>query len=369
MKFDVFGTYHYTAAQSGSNLRLLGAQHGNETCGPEAQAIVYDLIAKEIVTLRKGSLDLKPVSNKEAFRRNVRLVADQGGIDFNRFMHPIDALKQSEHFDSHPEQSSPQFGALRDTVLFVEGRSGDRDKPRVLLDTHSQNTSETDVPYAIQKVMNEGDLGRAHDAFTAALGFPITVMSISEIFDAGNDTTDGTATALANMFGSVALTIECKNHKDLDSAPLALLASSRAMLHWGQIDEEGYYKALAYVDHADPAYEDLNGIKITDLDALYPRDVAPRRLWVERKEVVPVGGGQFVDKFDTFEELQPGQPIFKGHDGSELKVPEYPLPQNGSWHMFLPKYEFESVAGDKSTHDGKVVYFLLTDCNPLECRP
>ena len=67
-KFEFLGT------ESGVNVLILGAIHGNETAGPKAINRLISEIESGKIKLLKGKLVLVPVCNVEANKKDVRSI-------------------------------------------------------------------------------------------------------------------------------------------------------------------------------------------------------------------------------------------------------------------------------------------------------
>ena len=73
-------SHQFTALQSGPRLLVLGAVHGNETCGTQAIAQVLDDLASGAFAIERGVLTMVPVTNPLAYQQRTR----QGDRNLNR---------------------------------------------------------------------------------------------------------------------------------------------------------------------------------------------------------------------------------------------------------------------------------------------
>ncbi len=88
-----FESIHFAApATPGARLIVLGAVHGNETCGSVAVRRVLDDIAQGRLTIVSGELTFVPVTNPLAYERAQR----QGDRNLNRKLAPTDDPREFE---------------------------------------------------------------------------------------------------------------------------------------------------------------------------------------------------------------------------------------------------------------------------------
>lgn len=84
----------FTSTIAGPRLLLLGAVHGNETCGPAALGKARDAIVSGEIALGAGSVTLIPICNPKAYIENKRYV----DWDLNRDLRKRDTPRCYEHF-------------------------------------------------------------------------------------------------------------------------------------------------------------------------------------------------------------------------------------------------------------------------------
>ncbi|MBM0206332.1 succinylglutamate desuccinylase/aspartoacylase family protein [Micromonospora sp. STR1s_5] len=76
----VLETTRFATGRPGPRLLVLGAVHGNETCGPQAIDRVLAAIRSGSIALRRGDVTFLPVANPRAFGQNTR----EGERNLNR---------------------------------------------------------------------------------------------------------------------------------------------------------------------------------------------------------------------------------------------------------------------------------------------
>ena len=82
----------FASLNPGKHLVVLGAIHGNEICGPEAITRIIDILDKNMLELRQGSVTLVPVCNPKAYALNKRFVDH----NLNRKLYPKDVTPNYE---------------------------------------------------------------------------------------------------------------------------------------------------------------------------------------------------------------------------------------------------------------------------------
>ena len=81
---DTIEVHQYRSLASGPRLLVLGAVHGNETCGAVAIREMAAQFASGARRITRGTLTLVPVANPVAFRRGTR----EGDRNLNRDFRP-----------------------------------------------------------------------------------------------------------------------------------------------------------------------------------------------------------------------------------------------------------------------------------------
>jgi len=97
-------------AGSGPRLIVLGAVHGNETCGPRAIERVLAELASGALCIERGLLTLVPVSNPLAYAKGER----RGERNLNRGLHPTDTPGE---FEDHIANQLCPWLAAHDVLL------------------------------------------------------------------------------------------------------------------------------------------------------------------------------------------------------------------------------------------------------------
>lgn len=213
--------------EPGPKLLVLGAVHGNETCGTEAIRRVMQELEQGRLALERGTLTLVPVANPLAYQLKRR----HGDRNLNRNLRVTEAPRDFE--DKVANVLSPLF-----------------ESHDVLLDLHSFHTPGT--PFAlIGPRDNGGQLepfakASAEEALALSLGVERFVEGWLETYahgvrerrargaDANVDYGVGT-TETMRRHGGIAVTLECGQHEDEQAAQVAYGAICRALAHLGLV--------------------------------------------------------------------------------------------------------------------------------------
>ncbi len=312
-------SHTYTALQGGPRLIVLGAVHGNETCGTRGiERIVAELDAG-LLHLMRGQVTFVPITNPLAYRKGERA----GDRNLNRNLHP---------------QAEPQdFEDRIATVLCPLLAQHD-----VLLDLHSFHTQGE--PFAmLGPSNNNGSLepfARAaeEEALARRLGPRRIVEGWLDTYATGvknrlarppsADTADraqllntdprygvGTTEYMRSQ-GGYAITLECGQHADPLAPEVAYRAIRNTLAHLGLVDEPS------------PAPR-------TDIELLRLAEVTDRLH----------ADDQFVREWASYDPLRAGELIGQRHDGTEVRAPQdgfivFPNPKalpGNEWFYFAQR--------------------------------
>ena len=230
-----FKSVSYVSAQPGVKLIVLGAVHGNETCGTRAiERVIREIDAGELRLVR-GRLTLVPVANPLAYAERRRA----GDRNLNRKLGPTDTPTQYE--DHVANWLCP---------LLAEHE--------VLLDLHSFNSPG--VPFAfIGPLDNDGPLepfshAAREEALALRLGVGRVVDGWLETYASGVARRQALAASLPDAqldldprygigtteymrsVGGWAVTLECGRHDDPAAPEVGYRAIVSTLAHLGLID-------------------------------------------------------------------------------------------------------------------------------------
>ena len=291
---DTLRVHALRSLARGPRLIVLGAVHGNETCGTRAIERVLREFDAGLWRLARGSVSFVPVANPLAYQRGQRV----GERNLNRNLRPSAA----------PLDNEDRIANVLCPLL------ADHD---VLLDLHSFHSPGE--PFAmIGPPDNAGPLepfahARAEAALALRLGPRRIVEGWIETYATGvrnrlqrtqgnpsertqllnTDPSYGVGTTeYMRSRGGYAITLECGQHAD----PLAPEVAYRAIRH--------ALAQLALVDEPPPPARD-------DFELLCLTEVTDRRH----------AGDRFVREWSSYQSVSAGEPIGERADGTVLRAP------------------------------------------------
>ena len=88
----MFTPYTFTTPNPGKNILILGAVHGNETAGTEAQLKLIEQLRNQEVKLKSGSVTFIPIVNEAANKIDERFV----DVNLNRVICHHDTPSNNE---------------------------------------------------------------------------------------------------------------------------------------------------------------------------------------------------------------------------------------------------------------------------------
>lgn len=284
--------HRFQSLRPGPRLIVLGAVHGNETCGAQAIDRAVAALDAGTLVLARGSLTLVPITNPLAYNRRQR----NGERNLNRNLVPTDA----------PQDFEDHLARLLCPLLAEH---------EVLLDLHSfQSPGEPFV--MLGPADNSGDLEPfAHAAREQALALRLGPRRIVEgwlqTYAVGVQrrlarttpterahllSTDprygvGTTEAMRSC-GGYALTLECGQHQDPQAPEVAWRAIRNTLAHLQMVDA--------------PAPAATTGVEFLRLAEVVDRLHADDR---------------FSRTWASYDPLRAGEQIGQRHDGTPVLAP------------------------------------------------
>jgi uncharacterized protein len=285
-----FKSIAYASPQPGTRLIVLGAVHGNETCGTRAIERVTAEIDAGALALVRGRLTLVPVTNPLAYAMHRR----NGDRNLNRKLAPTDAPREYEdHIANWLCPLLAQHEVLLDLHSFRSPGA-----PFVMLGP--ANNSGTLEPFA--HAAREEALALRLGVARAVDGWLGTYAAgAAKRAELGKTTgreldTDprygiGTTEYMRSV-GGCALTLECGQHDDPAAPDVAYRAIVNTLAH------------LKLTDAPDPApAARLEGLRLCEVVPRLHADDA------------------FVRDWTSFDPVTEGQPIARRHDGTIMHAP------------------------------------------------
>ena len=279
----------FTGLNPGVKLIVLGAVHGNETCGTQATQRVMAEIQDGQIHIVAGSVTLVPVTNPLAYARQQRM----GDRNLNRNLYP---QPTPVDFEDHVANWLCPLLAQHDVLLDLHSfhTAGE---PFVMLGP--DNNTGTLEPFA-QADMEEAlalrlGVRRLVDGWldTYALGVQHRVAHHPAEAEARGLNTEprygvGTTEYMRSV-GGCALTLECGQHADPAAPEVAYRAIHNALAHLGLISQI-----------APPAVAKPEALRLYQVIDKVHADDAFSRAWA------------------SFDPVAAGELIGVRHDGSEV---------------------------------------------------
>lgn len=285
-------THAYRALQPGKRLIVLGAVHGNETCGTRAIERVLGEIDRGALAIARGSVTFVPVTNPLAYERGQRM----GERNLNRNLRP----------NAQPQDYEDRIANVLCPLLAEH---------EVLLDLHSFHTAGE--PFAMLGPQdNSGPLepfshAAEEEALALRLGPRRIVEGWLDTYAAGvkNRLARATPTERAHMLstdpsygvgtteymrsvGGYAITLECGQHADPRAPEVGYRAIRATLAQLGLVDEPA--------PQPRREVELLRLAEVTDLH--HPED-------------------RFARPWASYDPLRAGELIGTRADGTELRAP------------------------------------------------
>ncbi|MEO5669110.1 MAG: succinylglutamate desuccinylase/aspartoacylase family protein [Ramlibacter sp.] len=219
----LFDTHVFTGERPGTRLIVLGAVHGNETCGTRAIEGLLPQLASGEVRIAAGQMTLVPVTNRLAYDNHRRT----GDRNLNRNLAPTKAPQ--EHEDRIANDLCPLLAANE-----------------ALLDLHSFHSPG--APFVMLGPQdNEGTLepfshARDEEALAVRLGVTRAVDGWLDAYAAGAGRRGESAkygmgtTEYMRTVGGWGLTLECGQHEDPRAPEVAYRAILNTLAHLRMID-------------------------------------------------------------------------------------------------------------------------------------
>lgn len=222
----------YRSLARGPRLIVLGAVHGNETCGTHGIRRVAAEFAAGSLALTRGSLTLVPIANPVAYARGHR----EGDRNLNRDFREVISPESAE--DRIANHLAPLLAA-HDVLLDLHSFSS---QGEAFVFIGPQNNTDELEPFA--KAAQE-------EALAAVLGPQRIVHGWMSAFAAGVAARKGTGltgsaindsvaygvgtTEFMRSRGGCAVTLECGNHADPAAPQVAYQAIHRTLAHLGLV--------------------------------------------------------------------------------------------------------------------------------------
>ncbi|MFO7542408.1 MAG: succinylglutamate desuccinylase/aspartoacylase family protein [Thiobacillus sp.] len=279
-----FQSIAFTGQAPGARLIVLGAVHGNETCGTQAIRRVIGEIESGQVTILAGNVTFVPVTNPLAYARHQRM----GDRNLNRNLAPTDAPVEFE--DRIANWLCPlltQHDALLDLHSFHTGG-----KPFVMLGPEDNQGALEPFARAAEETALALHLGvhRFVEGWLDTYAAGVARRLAAGVSAREADVNYGVGTTeFMRAHGGIALTLECGQHDEPAAPDVAYRAIHNTLAHLGLIAAP----ALAVT---------------TDPEALKLYQVIDRNH----------ADDQLAREWASFEQVSAGEVIGTRHDGTPV---------------------------------------------------
>lgn len=269
----------FTGPRPGTRLIVLGAVHGNETCGTRAIERVARELAAGALAITAGVVTFVPITNRRAYEQGTR----SGQRNLNRDLAPAPAPRDNEE-------------RIANELCPLLARHD------VLLDLHSFRSAG--APFVlVGPEDNPGPLqpfaqAAREEALAMRLGVQRAMDGWLDSYAAGAARRGSSAacgvgtTEYMRSVGGCALTLECGQHEDPQAPEVAYRAVRRTLAH------------LRLVDEPDPApAATMQGLRLREV--------------IDRTHA----GDLFARPWQSFDAVARGERIATRHDGTPVLAP------------------------------------------------
>jgi len=285
-----FKSVSYAAVAPGTRLVVLGAVHGNETCGTRGiERVIAELDAGSL-EVSAGRVTFVPVTNPLAYAHKRRA----GDRNLNRKLGPTDAPRE---FEDHVANWLCPLLAEHELLLDLHSFTA----PGVPFVFMGPRDNAGPIEPFDRAAIEEGlarrlGVGRAVDGWLTtyaggvawrqanAARFPGAHLDLDPRYGIGT-------TEYMRSIGGSALTLECGQHEDAAAPDVAYRAIVNTLAH------------VRLIDAPDPAPVPMECLSLVEVsDRLHPDDA-------------------FAREWRSFDPVAAGQTIGSRHDGSAIVAP------------------------------------------------
>ncbi len=320
--FSSLRSHHYVGLEAGPRLIVLGAVHGNETCGTRGiERLVAELDAG-LLHIVRGHLTLVPITNPLAYLKAERM----GDRNLNRNLRPQDTPRDYE--DRIANVLCPLL-AQHDVLLDLHSFHTPGEPFAMLGPSNNQGPLEP-FTHAAQEEALARRLGPKRivegwlDTYAAGVRNRLSRVAAHSTEHANERAqllnTDprygvGTTEYMRSQ-GGYAITLECGQHADPQAPEVAYRAIRNTLAH------------LNLVDETPPAAR-------TDIELLRLAEVTDRLH----------ADDEFTQPWSSYDPLRAGELIGRRADGSEVRAPQdgfivFPNPKSlagNEWFYFAQR--------------------------------
>jgi len=251
----------FSGLDDGPSLLILGAVHGNESCGTQAIEQLLAALTDGSVVIRRGTLTLVPVTNPLAYRQRTR----EGQRNLNRHLGPVE---QPVDFEDQVANWLCPLLAQHDVLLDLHSFHTPGE-PFVMLGPANNNGTLEPFSSAEPERRMAACLGvrRFVDGWLSTYAKGAQRRGDHQANAAGVDYGVGTAEYMRRV-GGYGVTLECGQHDD----PAAVEVASQAIFNTLAL--------LGFIDaHQPPVTPEIENMHIVDVVDKTHDDDRFTRLW------------------------------------------------------------------------------------------
>lgn len=286
-------SHSFHALQPGPRLIVLGAVHGNETCGTRAILRVISELDGGTLRLQRGTLTLVPITNPLAYQKKQRM----GERNLNRNLHPNPA---PQDFEDHIANVLCPLLAAHDVLLDLHSFHSPGE-PFVMIGPQDNTGSLEPFAHAaaeqalalrlgprriVEGWLDTYATGVAHRMARTAPANRAQLLSTDPRYGVGT-------TEYMRSQGGYGVTLECGQHDDPAAPQVAWTAIHRAMEHLGLVQAP-----------APAAARVIELLRLTEVIDKYHAD------------------DQFTRPWASYDHVNRGDTIGLRHDGSAVTAPQ-----------------------------------------------
>jgi predicted deacylase len=243
--------FKFKGILEGPSVLILGAIHGNETCGTDAiKRIIKQIEGGEIV-LKKGTITFIPVCNPQAYEKGVREI----DINLNRVLKHTGSPVFYEEF------------LANSLVPLIESHD-------FTLDIHSNHTGRNTFGF----LDYPNDLAKK---WTMSLGLESIVTGWPELFLPEEDFS---TLACAHKAKNISITVECGYHDDPSAIDVAYECINRTLQFLDMVDS-----AASGPNKTQTPYMRVEHRIIKEKEGMFTKDWA---------HLMPIQQGQLIAKYE-----------------------------------------------------------------------
>lgn len=233
--------YHFDSKNAGKKLIVLGAIHGDETCGQHAITRIIDKIEKDEIQIQCGSVTFIPICNEKAYQQHKRY-CDK---NLNRV------------FTFHENPTCYEEMVANDLITHIK-------KADYLVDLHSMHTNG--IPFVFQDYDDEET-----QKFVIAQGLDYAFIGWTDLYSKNGVLQDSSTTDYAKSVNITAVTVECGSHTDPQAIKIAENCIMNSLAYLSIISQKPFIepkRSIKFIKMKDVIYKKASGMFVNHWEHL-----------------------------------------------------------------------------------------------------